>query len=116
MIKLSVFYSNKTVLAQVTNPQVFVPKFDLNYFCNTHIPLVEQKLGTALKGVSVEHGLSGGSPGSQAPYIAIAHFLFETVEAFQAAFAPNAEGILGDIPNYTDVEPIMQISEVKISR
>ena len=105
MIKVDVFYPNKVGT-----------KFDLNYLCNTHIPLVEQKLGTVLKGVVVEHGLSGGSPGSQPPYIAIVQLHFETLEAFQTAFAPNAGAIMGDIPNYSDVEPIMQIGEIKISR
>jgi len=42
------------------------------------------------------------------------HIYCESAEAFQAAFAPHAQGIMGDIPNYTDIEPTIQISEVKI--
>jgi uncharacterized protein (TIGR02118 family) len=42
------------------------------------------------------------------------HLYFETVEAFQAAFGPHAEAIIGDIPNYTDVQPTIQVSDVKI--
>jgi len=38
----------------------------------------------------------------------------ESVEAFQAAFAPHAAEILGDIPNYTSIQPIIQFSEVKM--
>jgi uncharacterized protein (TIGR02118 family) len=36
------------------------------------------------------------------------------VEAFQSAFGPHAEEIMADIPNYTDIQPTLQISEVKM--
>jgi uncharacterized protein (TIGR02118 family) len=103
MIKVSVFYPNNEGC-----------KFDMDYYCNSHIPMVQEKLGEALKGVAVEQGLGGAEPGSQATYVAMGHLLFDSVEAFQDAFGPHAEAIMGDIPNYTDVQPTIQISEVKI--
>jgi len=36
------------------------------------------------------------------------------VEDFQSAFGPHMEEIMGDIPNYTKIEPVIQISEVKL--
>jgi hypothetical protein len=36
------------------------------------------------------------------------------VESFQTIFAPQVDGIMADIPNYTDIEPSIQVSEVKI--
>jgi hypothetical protein len=36
------------------------------------------------------------------------------METFQNAFLPNAAGIQGDIPNYTNITPTIQISEVKM--
>jgi len=87
--------------------------FPLTY-CNNHIPLVREKLGSALKGASVEQGIGGAVPGSKATYVAMGHLLFESVDAFQAAFGPRAQAIMADIPNYTDVQPIIQISEVKM--
>ena len=53
-------------------------------------------------------------PGVPAPYIAMGHLLFDSVEAFQASFGPHADAILGDIPNYTNVQPAVQVSEVKM--
>ena len=103
MIKVSVFYPNNEGA-----------KFDMDYYRNSHIPMVGEKLGAALKGVSMEQGLSGPEPGSPATYIAMIHMLFDSVEAFQAAFGPHAETIMGDIPNYTDTKPTIQISQVKI--
>lgn len=105
MIKVSVFYPAKEG-----------GKFDFDYYFNIHMPMVMQQLATALRGVSADYGMSGGHPGSQPRYVAMAHLLFDSLEAFQAAFGPHAEAIMGDIPNYTDIEPVIQISEVKISR
>jgi uncharacterized protein (TIGR02118 family) len=76
--------------------------------------MVREKLGSALKGVAVEQGLAGAQPGSKATFIAMGHLLFESVEVFQGAFGPQAEAIMKDVPNYTDVQPTIQISEVKI--
>ncbi len=103
MIKVSVFYPNNEG-----------SKFDMDYYCKSHIPMVQAKLGAALKGVSVEQGVGGPEPGSRATYVAMGHLLLDSVEAFQGAFGPHAEAIMGDIPNYTDTQPTIQISDVKI--
>jgi uncharacterized protein (TIGR02118 family) len=89
-------------------------KFDMNYYMGKHIPMVKQKLGAACKSVDVEEGIAGGAPGSPATYVAMAHLAFDSVDAFQAAFGPHAEAIMGDIPNYTNVQPVVQISQVKM--
>ena len=103
MIKVSVFYPNNEG-----------SKFDMNYYCNSHIPMVRQKLGAACKGAAVEQGVTGATPGSRPGFIAMGHIYLESVEAFQTAFGPHAEAIMADIPNYTDIQPTLQISEVKI--
>ena len=72
------------------------------------------KLGAALMSVSVEQGVAGGSPGSAPTFVAMAHLTFESVPAFQAAFTPHAAEIMADISKYTSIEPIIQISEVKV--
>jgi uncharacterized protein (TIGR02118 family) len=86
----------------------------MDYYLNSHIPMIQEKLGTALKGGTVEQGLGGAEPGSPATYVAMGHLLFDSVEAFQSAFGPYAEAIMADIPNYTDTQPTIQISEVKM--
>jgi uncharacterized protein (TIGR02118 family) len=103
MIKVSVFYPNEEG-----------KKFDIEYYCNKHMPMVKQKCGAACKGVAVEQGLGGAEPGSRATYIAMGHLYFDSVEAFQAAFGPHTAEIMGDIPNYTNIQPSIQISEVKM--
>src|SRR5436309_2899691 len=73
------------------------------------------KLGAACKGIAVEQGIAGGAPESQPTYAAMGHLLFDSMESFQAAFVPHAATIMADIPNYSAIQPIVQISEVKLS-
>ncbi|MDB5987390.1 MAG: ethyl tert-butyl ether degradation protein EthD [Nevskia sp.] len=89
-------------------------KFDIAYYCNTHMPMVQKKVGAALKKLAVEQGIAGGAPGSSPTYLAFGHLYFDSLEAFQSAFAPHAESIMADIPNYTNTQPLLQISEVKL--
>ena len=103
MIKVSVLY-----------PAGEGTKFDMGYYCSKHIPMVQQKLGAACKSVAVEQGLAGGTLGSPPTYVAMGHLYFDSVAAFQAAFGPHAADIVADIPNYTNVQPVIQISDVKI--
>ena len=103
MIKVSVLYPNG---ADKT--------FDITYYLDRHMPLVQRLLGSALKGMSVEHGISGEKPGSAAPYIATGHLLFHSLETYQESFAPHAQEIIADIPKYTNSEPLIQIGEVKL--
>jgi|SRR5215831_8577424 len=103
MIKVSVLYPDRAG-----------SKFDMDYYCNSHIPMVRQKLGPACKGAAVEQGMAGATPGSRPGFIAMGHLYFESVETFRTAFTPHAEVIMADIPNYTDIQPTIQISGVKI--
>lgn len=102
MIKVSVLYPNKPGA-----------KFDTSYYFAKHMPLVARKLGAAVKTTSIDQGLAGPAPGSPPAFVMMAHFTFESIGDFQAAFEPHAAEIMGDIPNYTSIEPIIQISDVK---
>ncbi len=103
MIRVSVLY-----------PNAAGTKFDMAYYIDHHIPMVRRLLGSALKGVSVEHGISGQEPGSPAPYIATGHLLFESLQTFQASIAPHAQELTEDIPKYTNAKPLFQIGEIKM--
>ena len=67
------------------------------------------------RGVSVERGISVG-PFPEAPYIAVCNYLFESFDDFIAAVTPHMAQLRADISNYTDIEPVIQISEVVVSR
>ncbi len=61
--------------------------FDMSYYLATHMPLVLNRLGSAVKGSGVE----GAVAGTSAPYSAIGYLLFESVEAFETSFGRHAE-------------------------
>jgi uncharacterized protein (TIGR02118 family) len=84
------------------------------FYLDKYIPMNRQKLGGALKGVAVELGIGGAAPGSPAPHLALGHLLFESLQAFQTSFAPHAQEIMADIPNYTNTQRTIQISELKM--
>lgn len=107
MIKISILYPNNKG-----------SRFNLSYYITTHMPMSIDLLSVhpGFRGVSVEHGLGGAVPGTDAAYIAMCHFLFDSAENFMAAFMPNAAVLQDDMSNYTDIEPIIQINEVLISR
>ena len=97
-------------------PNTSGSRFDLRYYVDTHMPLAIKLLSAhaGYQGVSVEHGLGGALPGTDAAYVAICRFQFDTAESFMAAFMAHAAVLQGDIPNYTDVQPIIQLNELLI--
>ena len=88
--------------------------FNMDYYLATHKGDVSRLSGAALKRVEVEEGIGGLMPGSAPTYLAMGHLFFESVQIFQAAFRPHAAEITGDIPNYTNTQPTIQISDVKL--
>jgi len=103
MIKVSVLYPNQPGRS-----------FDMDYYVGKHIPMVKRLLGDACKGIAVEQGMAGGALGAPATYAAMGHLYFDSVDASQSSFGANAAETLADVPNYAQVEPVVQISEVKL--
>jgi uncharacterized protein (TIGR02118 family) len=103
MIKVSVMYPNNEGA-----------RFDHDYYRDKHMPLVKARLGDACKYYTIDKGLAGGAPGAPATYVGMCHIFCDSVEAFQKGFGPHAQEIMGDIPNYTDLTPVIQISEVVV--
>lgn len=101
MIKVSVFY-----------PKSDNSQFDIDYYRDTHMALVRERLGNACKRIAIDSGLAGGTPGEAPTFIAMGHLYFDSVADFETSFGPHADEILGDIPNFTNVHPTVQVSEV----
>ena len=84
--------------------------FNYDYYMKTHIPLVQKRLGEALKQVDAFKGL-GAPGGAAATYVTVAHLYFDSVPAFESAFGPHAEEILGDIVNFSNIQPLVQLED-----
>jgi uncharacterized protein (TIGR02118 family) len=94
----------------VSYPNADGTTFDHDYYLNKHLPLVRSRLGAAVKRAEVDRAI-GGPEGSAPAWMASGHLFFDSLDAFQNSFGPHAEEILADIPNFTNVQPHLVISE-----
>lgn len=101
MIKVTILYPNSEG-----------KKFDMDYYSTKHMPMIASLLGDSLKMFEIDKGIGGRTPQDPIPYLAIGYLYFDRLSAFQNSFRPHAEKIRGDVPNYTDIQPVVQISEV----
>ena len=100
MILLSVLYPNQPGT-----------RFDERYYLDRHIALVRQRWeGMGLADLRLLRG-TGTPDGGAAPYRVIALLTFASVEALQRCVAAHGTEIFGDIPNFTDVQPLAQLNE-----
>lgn len=101
MVRMSVFYPNQPGCL-----------FDHAYYATEHRRLVESRLGPlGLRAIEIERGVAGYG-GGPAPYAAVGHLLFDSLEVLGAAWSERGDEIVADVPKYTDVQPVVQISEV----
>jgi len=93
-------------------------RFDFDYYLNTHMPMSLDRLSKAkgFKGVSVERGIDIDESRIESSYVGVCHYFFDSLQDFMAAFMPHAEELQGDIANYTNIQPIIQINEVEIKK
>jgi len=103
MIKVTILYPNRPG-----------GRFDHDYYESVHIPLTIELLGPALRSVLVERGLSVGPPWPAPSYAAICSFTCESKEAYERALFPHLARLQGDLINYSDVEAVIQISEISV--
>ena len=102
MIKVSVFYPNEPG-----------KKFDMDYCQNKHFPLVHQRLDSeGLVRTEIERGVSDTDPNAPPRFVAVASLYFDTVEHVHEAFKAHGRELMGDMKNYTDIQPQFLISEV----
>jgi uncharacterized protein (TIGR02118 family) len=95
MIRMSVLY-----------PTDENDSFNHDYYRNNHVPLALSTWGLPASAAQIDKGVNG-------PYVAAVHFTFDSMEAMGAAMgSPDTAKVMADVPNYTTVQPVMQISEI----
>lgn len=101
MIRVSVMYPNQG------------GKFDIDYYLSKHVGLVHRLLDPyGLTRVEVDKGISTAPPEAPAPYVAIAHLVFESLDKMQEGLKAHDAELAADLPNFTDIQPQFQISEM----
>ena len=87
--------------------------FDWDYFLNRHVPLIETALDVGgTDRIEVALGLSGAAPGEAAAYQAVLLVDFDSITAFHRRWRQEQHRIMGDIVNFTNTHPEVQLSEV----
>ncbi|MFL6416675.1 MAG: EthD family reductase [Bryobacteraceae bacterium] len=96
------------VIVSVLYPKTKESRFDIEYYLRTHIPLVKSRWSdmglTSIDLIQRTAAISGGVP----RYEVIGQLTFESTESLEKALSQHGGEILGDIPNFTDVQPIIQ--------
>jgi uncharacterized protein (TIGR02118 family) len=104
MIKVSILYPNKPG-----------SRFDMSYYLTTHMPLAMRLLSKGLLKTEADAAIQGPGPNQPPAFFGGCQFYFDSVAAFMEAWAPAAAELKADIPKYTDVDPLIQFNEVKLS-
>lgn len=105
MIKVSILYPNgdgKT--------------FDMDYYSQKHMPMAADLFGEDLKAMVIDKGLAGGAPDSAPTYKAVGYFYFDSMATFQSAMGTHSDKLRADVPNYTNIQPVIQVSEVQMTQ
>ena len=85
--------------------------FDLDYYAKKHIPMVTGFLGVNTVKTEVRKGIASPD-GSAASFVCMANIWIKSVDEFQATLAKHGNEIMGDISNFTNIQPILQVDEV----
>jgi uncharacterized protein (TIGR02118 family) len=78
--------------------------FDHDYYAATHVPLCDSAWSPVK--TEIDKGVNG-------PNVAAVHFYFDSLDAFQAAMgSPKTGEVMADVANYTNITPVLQVSEI----
>jgi len=86
--------------------------FNMEYYETKHMPMVAGYLGSNLVKYTIEKGLANGLPNQPLPFMAIGTFYVKSLSDYQAVIGPNRDAIRADFPNYTNITPVILVSEV----
>lgn len=87
-------------------------RFDMAYYRDKHMPLVKGRLERfGLSGAEVDQPISGVAS-TPSPFAGACHLYFDALSGFQQGLQTHGAEILADLPNFTNIQPYIQISEI----
>jgi len=87
--------------------------FDMDYYEKKHMPMIAGFLGKNLKFYEIDKGIAGRTPNDKVPFVAIGYFYIHDVAEYNKAIAQNRDAVISDFKNYTNIQPVVQVSEIK---
>lgn len=104
---------NKMFKVTILYPNGAGKTFDLDYYETKHMPMVAGFLSKNLKFYEIDKGIAGSTRNDKVPYLAVGYFYIKDVAEYNKAIGKNIDTIISDFKNYTNIQPIIQISEVR---
>ncbi|MEC7265422.1 MAG: EthD family reductase [Bacteroidota bacterium] len=87
--------------------------FDMDYYEQKHMPMVANFIGDNLKFYEIDKVISGRTPNDQPPHLAVGYFYVSDIAKYGQAIGANRDAIVNDFKNYTNIQPVIQISEIQ---
>ncbi len=87
--------------------------FDMDYYEKNHMPMMAGLLGKNLNFYEIDKGIAGRTPNDKVPFVAIGYFYINDVAEYNKVIGQNINAIRKDIEKYTNIQPTIQISEIK---
>lgn len=81
--------------------------FDMDYYTTKHMPMLAEALGEACHGWGAS-AVTGGK------YACMGWATVESADALNATLAEHGAKIMGDVSNYTNVQPELIIGDVVV--
>jgi uncharacterized protein (TIGR02118 family) len=98
-------------LLSLLYPDLAGARFDERYYIDCHVPKVRERWEPmGLTEIRLLRG-TGTPDGAAAPYRVLALLTFTSAAALRQALAAHSAELFAGIANYTDIRPVVQISE-----
>ena len=93
------------IAVTILYPRTDDSTFDMDYYTGTHMPMLADALGDACQSW-------GAAAMADGKYAAMGWAVVASQDAFNGAMAEHGAKIMGDVPNYTNVQPELLVGEI----
>ena len=100
-----------TKCVTVLYPNTDGVRFDFDYYVKHHLPMIQRAHGPAVSSIVLRRGTEtpdGGKP----PYVATLTITIRDQAAFDRNEEVHRDGMIADVPNFSNVFPVIQIDEI----
>ena len=96
------------ISVHIIYPRTEDSTLDMDYYIGSHMPMLADKVGDACQSW-------GATEIEKGDIAAIGWVLIESQEVWDATLADHGAAIIGDVPNYTNVQPQLVVGNVTAS-
>lgn len=112
-IKQSAIPKAGMIKVEILYPNGDGKTFDMDYYEKKHMPMMAGLIGKNLHFYEIDKGIAGRTPTDKVPFVAIGYFYIADVVEYNKVIVQNIAAIRKDIEQYTNIQPTVQISEIR---